>query len=219
MKARTESSTVLTPSALPGVDSSGPSQTLFTWANSFTFLNNKYIAVLDNQVVMRHAAGAEMALADQLESALKLDDATRKRITSRAATLTCGNLVLQFQRDKNQKTKSPTGSLSTATSLKGFQARGNVMLMSREAETQRSASGSAILYDTETSLAEIQGTTLQPAVIQEVETRTGRLSAQWHGNTVKWNLKTRQIDAERSSVTAPRGREGQAPGAGLRPIK
>lgn len=214
-----EPSTVLAPSSLPGVESMGPSQTLFTWASSFTFLNLKSIAVLGDQVVMRHAAGAEMALADQLESALKLDEATRKRITSRTASLTCGHLVIEFQRDRNAKAKSSASSLSSATTLKGFQARDNVFLMNREMDTQRSASGSVILYSAETNLAEINGTSLQQAVIEEVETRTGKLTGYWRGNTVKWNLKTRQIDAEGSNVNAPRGREDQPARTGLRQIR
>jgi len=214
-----ERRTVLAPSSLPGAESVGPSQTLFTWANSFTFLNRKFIAVLDNQVVMRHAAGAQMALADRIESALKLDEETRKRITSRAATLTCGNLVVQFQRDKDGKTKSPGGSLSGATALKGFQARGNVFFTSSEADLRRSASGLAILYDAVTGLAEISGTTLQEAVIEEAEVRTGRSTGYWHGLTVKWNLKTRQIEAEGSKVNAPRGRQDQTPPTGLRQLR
>ncbi len=186
--------------ALPGLDGGGgPSQTLFTWENSMTFLSRNNIAVFDRKVVMRHRAGEEMVLAGQLESALKLDEATRRRIRSRSANLTCDNLRAEFQTDPGRK-RQDSSPLSRATSLHGFRAWGNVYLLDRDARTQRTASGTIIAYNRGSGLVEVAGGPSQQAVIEEVDAATGRLNGHWNGDSLEWNLNTGIIQTRRGSI-------------------
>ncbi|NTW89005.1 MAG: hypothetical protein HGB26_07790, partial [Desulfobulbaceae bacterium] len=98
------------------LQSNGPSQTVFTWQNSMSYLNHKNVAVLDNQVVMKHAAGSEMALPDQVATAMKIDPKKFAASKGRKAELTCENLVVEFARNKD-RTEAPTGSLTSAASV------------------------------------------------------------------------------------------------------
>jgi len=199
-----DSSNLLSANIVPGLNRFGPSQTLFRWQNSMSFLNRQNIATFDHNVTMSHASGTQMAMFGQLASALKLDEATRKRLTSRAATLTCDNLVAQFEtvrsRDTDRDSPSP---LSRATNLKAFWARRNVSLVDREAKVQRSADGSLIYYDGQSGDARITGTNQQPAVIKVDDPQTGRSIVYWQGQEVTWNLNTDEIRTEKSQVLAP----------------
>jgi len=196
-------SALLSASNVPGLDGLGPSQTLITWENSMTFLNISNKAVFDHRVEMRHKAGSEMALAGQLEAVLNLDDATKRRLKSRAASLVCNNLVAEFERGKP---RDQTGSspLSQVAGLKGFWARGDVALVNREQSHQRSAWGSQISYDRTSGLASVAGVGRQPAVFQDVNPQTGALNAQWKGEAFDWDLKTGKIITRGSTILAPR---------------
>jgi len=196
-------SALLSASSVPGIDGLGPSQTLITWGNSMTFLNKGNKAVFDHRVVMRHRAGADMVLSGQLEAALKLDEATRRLLKSRAANLTCNNLVAEFERGRSRK-QTGSSPLSQVTGLTGFWARGNVALVNRERTSQQSAWGSLISYDRTSGLARVAGTGRQLAVFQDVNPRTGALNAQWKGETFDWDLKTGKIKTRKSRILAPR---------------
>ncbi|HSW46448.1 MAG TPA: hypothetical protein VLM89_12845 [Phycisphaerae bacterium] len=192
---------LLSSSMVPGLDNMGPSQTYFTWQNSMSFLNKQNLATFDHNVSMRHLAGERMAL---LESTMKLDEATRKRLTSRAATLGCDNLVAQFETDRSRDGR-PAGPspLSRATGLKAFWARRDVRLEDREATMHRSATGSLIYYDGQSGDARITGTDAQPAHILVVDPQTGQAILNWRGSEVTWNLKTSEVRAMDSVILAP----------------
>ena len=145
-----------------------------------------------------------MALSGQLEAALKLDEATRRLLKSRAATLTCNNLVAEFERGRSRK-QTGSSPLSQVTGLTGFWARGQAALVNRERTNERSAWGSLISYDRTSGLARVTGTGRQLAVFQDVNPRTGALNTQWKGETFDWDLKTRQIKTRKSRILAPRG--------------
>jgi len=190
-------------SAVPGLDSVGPSQTLFTWQSAMTFLNKDNIAKFDQDVVMRHRAGADMVLAGRLRAALQLDEAIARRLRNQTAMLTCDTLLAQFERDPHAGKETPS-PLSRATRLKAFWARGNpVTLVHREGNVQRSATGVLIAYDGISGIARIEGSPGQPNVIQEVDPATGRLIAQRRGGRLEWNLKTQVITADGSIILAP----------------
>jgi len=196
-------SALLSVSSVPGIDGLGPSQTLITWENSMTFLNKSNKAVFDHRVVMRHRAGSEMVLSGQLEAALKLDEAVKRRLKSRAASLTCNNLVAEFERGRDTRQTGPS-PLSQVTGLTGFWARGNAALVNRERTNQRSAWGSLISYDRTSGLARVIGTGRHPAVFQDVNPQTGALNAQWKGEAFDWDLNTGKIKTRKSRILAPR---------------
>ncbi|NLX24096.1 MAG: hypothetical protein GXY55_20795 [Phycisphaerae bacterium] len=199
-RRQTAAAGFLSGDALPGLDGGGgPSQTLFTWENSMTFLNKNNIAVFDRKVVMRHRAGEEMVLAGQLEAALKLDEAVRRRIRSRTANLTCDNLRAEFQRNPSRK-RLDSSPLSQATSLHGFRAWGNVYLMDHDAKAQRTASGTIIAYNRASGLVEVGGSASRQAVIEETDAATGRLNGHWNGDSLEWNLNTGIIQTRRGSI-------------------
>jgi hypothetical protein len=185
------------------MNSLGPSQTLFTWENAMPFRNQQNIATFDRNVTMRHRAGADMVLVGQLESALKLDEATRKRLTSRTATLTCDNLLAQFETVRLQDKEAGATPLSRATGLKAFWARRNVELVDRDAKVQRSARGSLIYYDGQSGDAKITGSERQPAAMEAVNPAKGEMLLHWRGKEVTWNLKTGEVRLQNSIILAP----------------
>lgn len=191
---------VLSAARVPGIEGGGPSQTLFTWHDSMTFLNKNNIAVFDGKVTMRHRAGADMALAGQLEAALKLDDDTKKRLRSRTASLTCDNLRAEFERDTKAGRRRDSTPLSRATALAGFRAQGNVLLVDRDANAQRSAAGGSITYSRTKGIAEIEGGTAKRATIEEIDPQSGRLSAHWTGLNLQWALETGVVTVEGSKI-------------------
>lgn len=134
---------------------------------------------------------------------MKLDEAVKRRLKSRAASLTCDNLVAEFERGQAQK---PTGSspLSQVAGLSGFWARGDVALINRERTNQRSAWGSLISYDRTSGQARVSGTGRHLAVFQDVNPQTGALNAQWKGEAFDWDLNTGKIKTRRSVILAPR---------------
>ena len=200
---REASAAGLSSSLVPDMDSLGPSQTLFTWENAMTFLSKDNLAKFDRNVTMRHSSGTYMALFGQLKSALKLDEATIKRLTSRTATLTCDNLLAQFETVRSRDTHTGPSPLSQATGLKKFWARRNVELVDLDAKVHRSARGSLIDYDGQSGDAKITGSEQQPVVMQAVNPSTGQLILNRRGQEVTWNLKTGQVFMQKSIILAP----------------
>ena len=191
-------------SALPGIEGIGPSQTLFEWQSSMAFLNKENKATFHNNVVMRHRAGADMVLAGQLRSALQLDDATVRHLRTQTASLTCNELVAEFERDAASR-DSGSSPLSRATRLKAFWARDQVALVYREPTVERTAYGTFISYDNTSGIARIEGTPSRPNIIQEIDPATRRLKAQRQGGTLEWNMRTNVITAKGSVILAPGG--------------
>lgn len=181
------------------LQSSGPSQTVFTWQNSMSYLNRRNVAVLDNRVVMRHAAGSEMAMPEQVAAAMKLDVRDLAAMKSRRAELTCENLVVEFARNRARDSQGAS-SLSSATELKSFQASHRVRMQ----ENNRSVEGEIITYDRSTELVRIQGSPQLPAWIADLDTRTGAVPASWRGQELEWNLRTGVVRVTGASVMAPR---------------
>ena len=174
--------------------SSGPSQTLFTWQNSMSYLNQRNVAVLDSQVVMKHAAGSEMVLPDQVAAAMKKQFAAPK---GRRAELTCENLVVEFTRNQSNA-QGNTGSLATAAELKSFQASQRVRMQ----ENSLAVEGEMITFDSGADLVRIVGSPQLPAWGADVDEKTGALRASWRGQELMWNLKTGVITSKGNSIRA-----------------
>lgn len=178
--------------------SSGPSQTVFTWQNSMSYLNRRNVAVLDNQVVMKHAAGSQMAMPEQVAAALKVDPRELAAAKGRRAELTCENLVVEFARAREDAAGGGTGALSAAVQLEAFQASQRVRMQ----ENNRAIEGELVTYDSGTGMVRILGSPQLPAWGAEIDERTGALRASYRAQELEWNLETGVITSRGASVTA-----------------
>jgi len=195
---RTRSSTLVGGSSIAALDSNGPSQTLFTWQNSMSFLNNRNVALFDYRVTMRHLAGSRMALSGDVAAAMKVDPASLHK--GRHAELTCDNLLADFAREKSSRKSGPS-PLSRATKLNAFRASGNVRIQDQEGEASvRSVQGNMVSYNADAGMVIVDG---NPAKIIDLNPKTGALGGLWRGEGLVWNLKTKEIRAKGSRVLAP----------------
>ncbi|MBI4581811.1 MAG: hypothetical protein HY718_19095 [Planctomycetes bacterium] len=182
---------------LGSLQSEGPSQTVFTWQNSMSYLNRRNVAVFDNQVVMKHAAGSEMAMPDQVAAAMKIDPRKLASAKGRRAELTCENLLAEFTRNRDG-VGQPTSSLSSATDLKMFQASQRVRMQ----ENLRAVEGELIAYDSDSGLVHVKGSPQLPAWGAELD-EFGGLRASWKGQELEWNLRMGVIRVTGASILTP----------------
>ena len=187
----------LAPAAVGSLRSSGPSQTVFTWQNSMSYLNRRCVAVLDNRVIMKHVAGSEVAMPDQVAAAMKIDPRSLASLKSRRAELTCENLVVEFARNRNRDSQE-SSSLSSATELKSFQASHRVRMQ----ENNRAVEGELVTYDSGTGLIRIQGSPQLPAWAADIDEKTGAVPGSWRGQELEWNLNTGVVRVTGASITA-----------------
>ncbi len=179
------------------LEAGGPSQTLFQWQNSMSFLNNRNIAVFDHQVVMDHRAGAEMVFSQELLASRKLDPQKLAQIKSRQAHLTCDNLLVEFMRAGSRKADDNT-PLSSITQLKTFQATGHALLDMEGG--RQSITGSLVSYKDETGDVRVIGSSELPAqVVMEQDERTGKLKM-WKGSAIEGNLHAETFRVQGGSV-------------------
>jgi hypothetical protein len=146
-----------------------------------SYLNRRNVAVLDNRVVMKHAAGSEVAMPDQVAAAMKVDPKALAALKSRRAELTCENLVVEFERGKDRSASGPS-SLSSAAELKSFQASHRVRMQ----ENNRSVEGEVVTYDSGTALVRIAGSPQLPARISDMNEKTGAVPVSWRGQELEW---------------------------------
>lgn len=114
--------------AVGGIDAGGPSQTVFQWESSMTFLNKRNLAQFDRRVDMRHLSGRNMVYAREVINSLNADPRRLRNIKSRQINLTCGNLLVQFADRGAREKKSGASPLSNVTQLARFDAREQVLL-------------------------------------------------------------------------------------------
>lgn len=194
------------PAGSTGVESSvagslrggGPSQTVFAWQNSMSYLNRRNVAVLDNKVVMKHVAGSEVAMPEQVAAAMKVDVRNLTAAKSRRAELTCENLVVEFARNRAREGQGQA-SLSSATELKSFQASHRVRMQ----ENSRAVEGELVTYDSGAGLVRIQGSPQLPAWIADIDEKTGAVPGSWRGQELEWNLNTGVVKVTGASIMAP----------------
>lgn len=184
--------------AVASFRSGGPSQTVFTWQNFMSYLNERNVAVLDSQVVMKHAAGSEVAIPQQVAAAMKIDPRRLAQSKGRRAELTCDNLVVEFKRDPAGR-MGRSAALSGATQLKAIQASHRVRMQ----ENNRSVEGEIINYSDETGMLKVQGSAALPAWIADIDPKTGALRASYRSSELEWDLKTGVITSTGTSILAP----------------
>ena len=177
------------------MQSGGPSQTVFTWQNSMSYLNRRNVAVMDNNVMMKHASGSQMAMPEQVAAAMKIDPRKLASTRGRRDELTCGNLVVEFIRNR-ARSEGEGSSLSSATELRALQASQRVRMQ----ESNRAIEGDLITYDNSTGLVKVQGTSQMPAYGAVLDEKTGDLRASVRGQFLEWNLKTGVITSDASGT-------------------
>ncbi len=190
--------TALGEAGMSALSSSGPSQTVFTWQSSMTYLNNQNLAVFDDTVRMNHAAGGAMVMKAEFAAAMKLDTARLGKLESRQAQLACDNLLVEFERDKT-RTDSPS-PLSRATKLRRFEAKGSVQLNLDEGK--QAVTGTLVTYNSTSGEVKVTGSPTRPAQILEQDERTAKLNIirADPGRSITWNEKTRLARVEGSSI-------------------
>ncbi len=176
---------------------SGPSQTLFSWRNSMTFLNNRNAALFEHGVEMVHVSGANMVRLNNLQEIMNLDDEMLKGIESREVEMSCENFMVEFDRVRRSGESGPS-PLSRVTMLKGFEAKGGVVMKADE----RQAEGDIATYNNETGTVTLRGTALHPPQILQIDPKTGQAPL-WTGQSLEWNMKSQTITVHGSSILAP----------------
>jgi hypothetical protein len=175
---------------------SGPSQTLFKWQNSMTYLNNHNTAVFDHQVNMIHRSGKEIALLDKILASTDLEREQFKGMDSHKVDLDCENFYVKFSTEDQADRGGPT-PLSQVSMLNSFRAVGRVRLQL----DNRHAEGESIFYDNTRSVALLTGSPQNPPQIMQHDPDTGRVIP-WTGKSLQWNLETKKIRVLESSMQA-----------------
>ncbi len=172
--------------------SDGPSQSLVTWKNSMDFFVDRGLVAFDKDVRMVHRSGRQMVLKDELAEVLKIDASDLGQLSSgRKATLTCGNLLLEFRAG----VASDKGPMSRATDLERLIARHAVHLQ----EGSKSLMGNYLQYLHGTSEVRLEGNDSLEARIVDQDEDTQRLSM-WRGPLLIWNRTTNEIEAPKARI-------------------
>lgn len=175
-----------------------PGHTVFTWQNSMSFLNRRNVAVFEQRIEMVHRSGSQLQMSPELAAATGLNAQSLSELKGRRVGLTTDHLLVEFQRDPSKGLESPT-SLSKATKLKSFNARGRVRMQ----EGGRSLEGAEVTYRDETGLVRATGSSQAPPQAMDIDESTGALRAAWRGEFVEWNVKTGVVRAKESRILAP----------------
>jgi hypothetical protein len=181
------------------LESSGPSQTAFTWKTSMLYLNNRGIAMFDKDVYMQHAAGSKMVLSKAEARAMSLDLDMLRQIEGREVSMTCDNLLANFDRVKRQTREKRDGAspLGGATRLTAFRATGQSVRIEQD---EYSAQGTLVTYDRPSGFVELRGSPRAPAQIMKLD-ETGK---PWITRTelIKWNQRTGEVFIKKPRVIA-----------------
>ncbi len=175
-----------------------PSQSVFAWENSMSFLNSRNIAVFDRNVTMKHAAGSQMVLPEHVAASMNIDPEMLRKGRGRLAEMTCDNLLVEFERDTSGRATGPS-PLSRAAGLRSFRAAGRVRIQ----DNNRSAEGDLVTYDRIAGLLRLTGSSSAPARLVELDEKTGALRVGYRGRAVDWNLLTDIITTEEGGIVAP----------------
>jgi lipopolysaccharide export system protein LptA len=178
------------------LESSGPSQTAFTWQTSMLYLNNRGIAMFDKDVYMQHAAGSKMVLSKAEARAMRFDIDALQRLEGREVSMTCDNLLANFERDAGKK-KDGESPLGGATKLTNFRATGQAV---RIEQGEYSAQGTLVTYDRSSGNVELRGTAREPSQIMKMD-KTGKPYIA-RSELIKWNQKTGKIYIKKIAVVA-----------------
>jgi hypothetical protein len=156
-------------SSVTSLENMGPNQTLFIWANSMSFLNNRNTAIFDSGVQMQHLSGSKMIELARVAAAAGIDPQRLRQLPGREASLTCDRFTVEFERDA-KLAAGQAASLSRATRLKGFWAVGRQV---RLEESGRFVEGTDVSFDSATQLGKVTGSTEFPSRLGFRDERTG----------------------------------------------
>ncbi len=189
--ARVRAASVESP-LMSSMRSDGPSQSLVTWRNSMDFFVDRGLVSFDKDVRMVHRSGRQMVLKKELADAMKINaDDLGQLSAGRKATLTCGNLLLEFRTGG----ASDKGPMSRATDLERLIARHAVHLQ----EGSKSLMGHYLQYLHGTSEVRLEGNDALEARIVDQDEDSQRLSM-WRGPLLIWNRDTNEIEAPQARI-------------------
>ena len=171
----------------------GPSQTLFTWGNSMSYLQDRNIAIFDKDVHMVHRAGSKMVLGTQVAAARSLDVQQLRRLSGRSSTLDCRNLLVEFARRSSERKDgdSPYG----AAELRQLDATGEVQLK----DSNKSLVGDRLTYFSGSGMITIRAARGREAHIYDENARSD-----WRGPVLRWNRKTDRVEAADATMVFSR---------------
>lgn len=174
---------------------SGPSQSLFSWENSLTYLRERRLGILDRSVEVIHRSGSEMAYAEQLARSRNLPAEAVRRMGGRRVQMTCDNMMIEFLNDLGGG-----GAASGAAALRRFQSTGNVHLQ----DGTKSIMGQRISYWQETEIVQVEGGAGEPARFFDADPATGHVRQQLRGEMLQWNRAARRVEVTKPTVLANR---------------
>ncbi len=182
---------------MSSVRSDGPSQTLVTWEQKMDFFGEKAMVVFDRDVKMDHCSGQQIVKLDELLDSMNIDRSVRNRLRpGRKASLTCGNLLLEFVAD-NKPVRSDSSSPVRATDLRRMIAKGQVLLE----DGDKSLMGDSLKYLKQSETVTITGGNGVDARIFVEKPGTSE-SMIWTGDSLTWDRRTNRIEAPNARVTS-----------------
>jgi hypothetical protein len=147
-----------TPS-LAGLQPLRPSQTLFTWDTSMSYLSRSQTAVFVENVAMTHLAGSEMNALAGVADAMQVEPEWLNALPGREASLECDRFIAEFEASQD-KPSDMQASLSSSMRLKQFWAAGQPV---RLEEGPRYIVGSQMSFNSQTQVGQLEGGEDQPA--------------------------------------------------------
>lgn len=178
----------------------GPSQTLIRWENAMDFFIDRSLVSFDRDVRMVHRSGQQLAMKDELAKAMDLQTDSLQHLKSgRLATLTCGNLLIEFLSANSSKKNSKSNSFVRATDLKRLIAKGVVHLQ----DGSKSLMGQHLQYLMDTNEVRLEGSDAIESRIVDQDEMTQRLTT-WRGPTLLWNRETNEIFAPKARISGMR---------------
>jgi len=175
----------------------GPSQTAVTWGQSMTLFWQESTAVFFGGVHMVHRAGKELALAEDVAEALRVDVRQLPMLEGRRATLTCQQLVAQFVRSGQTRGDLSVVNQARSTDLRRIEASGNIHLQ----DGPYSVMGGRLTYDRVAEVVTVRGAGGLEARILEQDDGTGRFRL-FRGPELRWYRGGNRIEAPRAHMWA-----------------
>ncbi len=167
----------------------GPSQTLFSWANSMSYFLSKNLAVLDRSVSMVHQGGRSMVMAESLARAVDAD-ISQLRLKGREAALTCETLTVEFLRSAGSSKGSTPFDRAGSAELKRLIATGNIYLE----DSGRSLVGEELTYFRDKNEITVWGSKQKRARLFVEDGKSGEVFI-YDAPLIRWNRNTGDIHA------------------------
>ncbi len=195
IRSQSIASSEATSPMMSSLRSDGPSQTMVAWANSMDYFVDRNLVVFDKNVSMIHRSGQAMVLRDELATAMQLDAASMRHISEgRRASLSCGNLLLEFERAAAEPA-AETASPVRATDLRRLIAKSAVHFQ----ENTRSLMGEHLQFLKEVGEIRLEGGPALEARIIDQDERNQRFSM-WKGPILIWDRLNDRIEAPQATI-------------------